>query len=166
MSNSKKFQIFSVFLIILAISCKKESVQKTHQDITQVKNIKKNWQSWEGIGSITIGFETSSFKPKTGLNMESLLLESDSIESIFFKSAGEPKPKTGLNMESWWLDFESDSTESIFFKSAGEPKKVSHYDFYKLTCKVKGKISQPGHYGHLNNYKRKIIIESILEVIQ
>ena len=137
MSNSKKFQIFSVFLIILAISCKKESVQKTHQDITQVKNIKKNWQSWEGIGSITIGFETSSFKPKTG-----------------------------LNKESWWLDFESDSTESIFFKSAGEPKKVSHYDFYKLTCKVKGKISQPGHYGHLNNYKRKIIIESILEVIQ
>ena len=76
------------------------------------------------------------------------------------------KPKTGLNKESWWLDFESDSTESIFFKSAGEPKKVSHYDFYKLTCKVKGKISKPGHYGHMNMYKRKIIIESILEVIQ
>ena len=103
------------------------------------QSLNKKWKDWEGIGLIQIGFETRLFSPE---RMDEL----------------------------WWVYFESDSLAAIYFDAAGKPKVDSDYPrlvFYKtLKFRIKGIISPKGHYGHLSEYEREILIQGISEIIK
>ena len=94
---------------------------------------------WKGVGVLQLGFETSSFTPQDG-------------------------------NDNWWVKFESDSAFEAYQIAAGEPensiKSTNRYYFSNpITCRVKGKLSKKGEYGHMGGYSRKIYIKKILEVI-
>jgi hypothetical protein len=117
-----QFQILNIPFIILSFilfqSCTNEKTYKT----------------WEGTGTLQIGFETSSFEPEGISGYWWVSFKNDSIANIYYKNARKAKS----------VDY---NPNIYFFKS--------------LNCNLKGKISKLGTYGHLGMYIRKIVIEEL-----
>jgi len=102
--------------------------------VDQIKSEKMH--GWEGIGTISLGFESSSFRPIEYKEKWWVTFASDSLSEIYYKYAGEP-----------------------ISSSPDDPIK-----FYEpVTFHVLGDVSKSGHYGHRNSYSRKITIKKISE---
>tara|TARA_B100000945_G_scaffold311274_1_gene304289 strand:- start:665 stop:1027 length:363 start_codon:yes stop_codon:yes gene_type:complete len=99
------------------------------------KSINTN-EIWEGTGTIKLGFETSRFVP-------------NDLE------------------EHWWVTFDSDSAYNSYIDYAGPAKPQNdRIQFYNpVKCKIKGKVSELGRYGHMGFYDRKITIKEIVEIL-
>ena len=87
---------------------------------------------WEGIGSIQVGFETSSFRPNNFNEFWWATFASPSVYSTYIDYSGPAEP----------------IGEMISFHK-------------RVTCKIKGQLSKPGKYGHLGMYDRTLKIEEI-----
>tara|TARA_B100000686_G_scaffold252653_1_gene263411 strand:+ start:1863 stop:2318 length:456 start_codon:yes stop_codon:yes gene_type:complete len=112
---------------------KEENVNIDKEENKQ--SLTKGWNHWEGIGKISMGFENSLFRPEGMGERWWAYFESDSIASIYFDAAGEPK----IN-------------------------KNPRIKFYKpLKFKIKGIISSKGSHGHMGMYQRQILIQGISE---
>ena len=102
-----------------------------------ISSYSKGWNSWEGIGTISMGFETSEFRPE-GMGVRWwAYFESDSIAYIYYDAAGKPK--------------------SVSYNS--------RIKFYKpLKFRIRGIISPKGGYGHFGMYEREILIQGITKI--
>ena len=139
----KRLWLILLALLLIVNGCGSKSDSKsTSSKVSSYKeqneqSLNKKWKDWEGIGAISIGFETSSFEPKGIDERWWISFESDSIASIYFNETGEPK-STSYN---------------------------PNIKFYKpITFRIKGIISPKGSYGHLSMYRRKIMIQGISEI--
>jgi hypothetical protein len=79
-------------------------------------------------------------------------------KSMFESSLFEPDDN--IKNEIWWLDFE---------KNLNDPriKFIASDDKFSITTShitVEGKLSWPGHYGHLGLSTRKLLVSNILEI--
>ena len=98
-----------------------------------------NQESWEGLGTIQLGFETSSFHPNSLDEYWWVSFDSDSAYNAYINYAGPAKPVVDYN------------------------DRISFYK--KVTCKIKGQLSKPGNYGHMGIYDRKIKIKEIVKIL-
>ena len=140
--------LFVFFLGLTACGSKSDSKSTTSQVDTNKEQINsdkeqnqqslnKKWKDWEGIGAISIGFETSKFRPEQMDEVWWVYFESDSLASIYFDAAGKPKVDSGNSI-------------LVFYKT--------------LKFRIKGIISPKGRYGHMNVYEREILIQGISEI--
>ena len=133
--------ILTILLTVNGCGSKSDS-KSTSSQISSYKeqneqSLNKKWKDWEGIGAISIGFETSDFRPERMDELWWVYFESDSLASIYFDAAGKPK-------------VDSDNPILVFYKT--------------LKFRIKGIISPKGSYGHLSMYRRKIMIQGISEI--
>ena len=133
--------ILTILLTVNGCGSKSDS-KSTSSQISSYKeqneqSLNKKWKDWEGIGAISIGFETSQFRPERMDESWWVYFESDSLASIYFDAAGKPK-------------VDSDNPILVFYKT--------------LKFRIKGIISPKGRYGHLNVYEREILIQGISEI--
>ena len=139
----KHFWLILIALLLIVNGCGLKSDSKsTSSKVSSYKEqneqlLNKKWKDWEGIGAISIGFETSKFRPEQMDELWWVYFESDSLASIYFDAAGKPKVDSGNSI-------------LVFYKT--------------LKFRIKGIISPKGRYGHLNVYEREILIQGISEI--
>ena len=139
----KRLWLILLALLLIVNGCGSKSDSKsTSSQISSYKeqneqSLNKKWKDWEGIGTITIGFETNTFRPKLIDELWGVNFESDSLASIYSNKAGKPR-------------IDSDNSVLVFYKT--------------LKFRIKGIISPKGRYGHLHKYQRKILIQEISEI--
>jgi|ETN07SMinimDraft_1059922.scaffolds.fasta_scaffold252260_2 hypothetical protein len=139
----KRLWLILLTLLLIVNGCGSKSDSKsTSSQISSYKeqneqSLNKEWKDWEGIGAISIGFETRLFSPERMYELWWVYFESDSLASIYFDAAGKPK-------------VDSDNPILVFYKT--------------LKFRIKGIISPKGRYGHLNVYEREILIQGISEI--
>ena len=137
----KRLWLILLALLLIVNGCGSKSDSKsTSSKVSSYKeqneqSLNKKWKDWEGIGAISIGFETSQFRPERMDESWWVYFESDSLASIYFDAAGKPKVVSG---------------NFVFYKT--------------LKFRIKGIISPKGRYGHLNVYEREILIQGISEI--
>ena len=139
----KRLWLILLALLLIVNGCGSKSDSKsTSSQISSYKeqneqSLNKKWKDWEGIGAISIGFETSQFRPERMDESWWVYFESDSLASIYFDAAGKPK-------------VDSDNPILVFYKT--------------LKFRIKGIISPKGRYGHMSMYERNILIQGISEI--
>jgi hypothetical protein len=139
----KRLWLILLALLLIVNGCGSKSDSKsTSSKVSSYKeqneeSLNKQWKDWEGIGAISIGFETSKFRPEQMDELWWVYFESDSLASIYFDAAGKPKVDSGNSI-------------LVFYKT--------------LKFRIKGIISPKGRYGHMNVYEREILIQGISEI--
>jgi len=139
----KRLWLILLSLLLIVNGCGSKSDSKSSSSkVSSYKeqneqSLNKKWKDWEGIGAISIGFETSKFRPERMDELWWVYFESDSLASIYFDAAGKPKVDSGNSI-------------LVFYKA--------------LKFRIKGIISPKGRYGHMNVYEREILIQGISEI--
>ena len=139
----KRLWLILLSLLLIVNGCGSKSDSKSSSSkVSSYKeqneqSLNKKWKDWEGIGAISIGFETSKFRPERMDELWWVYFESDSLASIYFDAAGKPKVDSGNSI-------------LVFYKT--------------LKFRIKGIISPKGRYGHMNVYEREILIQGISEI--
>ena len=114
---------------------KEENVNIDKEENEQ--SLTKGWNHWEGIGSMQRGYESFTFRPTGTTDFWSVMIESDSLASIYFNKAGKPKRL-------------SNNSSLVSYKS--------------LRFRIRGVVSPKGSYGHMGSSDHIILIQEISEI--
>ena len=81
-------------------------------------------------------------------------LYQDSFETQAFTAEG--------TTQAWWVTFESEAQGAM---TAAKQKNPESPPFgFRLTVEFEGRLSEPGHYGHLGAYPRHLTVTRVLSV--
>ncbi|MBL9098018.1 MAG: hypothetical protein JNK07_13895 [Alphaproteobacteria bacterium] len=61
--------------------------------------------------------------------------------------------------EAWWLE---GSTDVMTALRAPRPAERKSFSAYRIRATVEGTLSEPGAYGHLGAYKRKLTVTRVI----
>ena len=79
----------------------------------------------------------------------------DGFEMQAFTAAGRG--------ESWWVNFEPEARKALDAAKGPNPKTPFGFRF---RLEIEGRLSAPGHYGHLGAYPRIITITRVISAAQ